>query len=194
MKKLLGLALAISISTSSAMAEDIKTLLDRVQQYNSEGNYSKALEELTWVKKELETKYMAKLGELLPNTLAGYTGDKVETSSAMGITLVSKEYKNGTNVAKVELNAGSAGGAAAGMGGLAALGQMAAMFGQQAGQSTVRVKGKTANLQENNGEMMVFLDGGAMLTIRKESGTIDYKAVAEAIDFDAIEKFLKGAK
>ena len=182
----------ISLLTSAATAEDIKALLDRVQQYNSEGNYPKALDELTWVKKELEAKYMTKLGEFLPDSLAGFTGDKLETNSALGMTVISKNYKNGANSAKVELRAGSAGGAAAGMGGLAALGQMAAMFGQQSGQSTVRIKGKTANLQEDSGEMTVFLDGGTILTIRKETGTVDFKAIAEAVNFDGIEKFMKG--
>lgn len=194
MKKFLILSLITITSTNLVLAEDIKSLLDKVQQYNSEGNYTKALEELTWVKKELETKYLTKLGELLPAQLLSFTGDKVETSSALGITMVSKTYKDSNNSAKVEINAGSAGSAAAGMGGLAALGQMAAMFGQQPGQATLRIKGKTANLQEVSGEITIFLDGGAMLSIKKQSGTIDLKAMAEALDFDAIEKFMKGGK
>lgn len=194
MKKILALSISIFLSTHTAVAEDIKSLLDKVQQYNSEGNYSKALEELAWVKKELETKYMSKLGDFLPASLAGMTGGQVETSSALGMTLVNRTYTNGANSAKVELNAGTAGAASAGMGGLAALGQMAAMFGQQAGQTSMRIKGKTANLQQESGEMTVFLDGGSMLTIRRENGTIDFKALAEAIDFDSIEKFMKGTK
>ncbi len=193
MKLYLSIGLSVLLFSSSAIAEDIKTLLDKVQQYNSEGNYSKALEELTWVKKELETKYMSKLGDFLPETLAGYTGGKVSTSSALGMNQVSKTYKNGANVADIEINSGSAGGASAGMGGLAALGQMAAMFGQQPGQSTLRIKGRTANLQEENGQMTLFLDGGTMINIKKSSGTVDFKAIAEALDFDAIEKFMKGA-
>lgn len=193
MKKALLVIFLITTSSTNVFSEDIKALLDKVQQYNSEGNYSKALEELSWVKKELETKYMAKLGDFLPNTLAGMTGAKVETSSALGMTLISRVYTNGANSAKVELNSGSGGAASAGMGGLAALGQMAAMFGQQAGQTSLRIKGKTANLQDGSGEMTIFLDGGSMLTIKKQSGTVDHKALAEGIDFDAIEKFMKGA-
>jgi protein subunit release factor A len=188
--KIAGL-LFLTLSSNTLIAEDIKTLLDKVQQYNSEGNYSKALEELTWVKKEIETKYMAKLGELLPTTLAGYTGEKAETSSALGMNHVSKKYKNESNTAVIEITSGS-GGAAAGMGGLAALGQMAAMFGQQQGQATIRIKGKTANLQAEAGEMTIYLDGGTMISIKQENGKVDFKTLAEAIDFDSIEKFMKG--
>ena len=184
---------ALCLSTA-AHAEDLSAILKKVEQLNTEGNYSKALEELSWAKKELEDQYLKKLVTFLPDTLNGYTGDKPDSSSAMGFTSTSRVYKSGANTAKIEINGGSGAGAQGGMGGLAALGQMAAMMGQQSGQSAMRINGRTANLQEESGELTVFLNGGTMLVIRQEAGKVELKAMAEAINMEAIEKYLSGTK
>lgn len=185
---------ALLLSSRTVIAEDLKTILNKVEQLSSEGNYSKALEELSWAKKELETQYLAKLSTFLPETIGELKGGKVESNSAMGFTNVSRTYTGGSNSVKVQIQGGSAGGAQAGFGGLAALGQMAAMFGGQNGQATMRINGRTATSNTAKGELTVFLEGGSMLTLQKESGSPDLKAVAEAMKLDEIEKFIKGSK
>jgi len=183
-------AASLILLPSGVMADELKEILTKVETLATEENFSKALEELSWAKKDLETKYNKKLGGFLPDTLGDFTAGKLETSSAMGMTQISRVYASGNNKVSVEIQGGSGAG---GMGGLAALGQMAAMFGQQPGQETMRIKGRTVNHQEENGEMIVYLDGGSILTVKKQSGSIDLKDIVEAIDLDGIEKFMKGA-
>ncbi len=191
-KKSLLLAASVFLLANAALADDLKSILEKVNTYAAEGNYAKALEELSWAKKELDQKYNQKLSSLLPDTISGFTGEKAEINSAMGLTSIGRNYtKEGARV-RLELQGGSGGGAGAGLGGLAALGQMAAMFGQQPGQQSMRIKGRTANLMNEGEEMTLFLDGGSMITLRKESGTADLKAIAEALDLDSIENYLKG--
>jgi hypothetical protein len=185
--------LAISLMLpGAAYADDLKTILGKVETLATEENYAKALEELSWAKKELDQKFNQKLSSFLPDTLGEFSAQKVEINSAMGFTNIGRSYTKGQDSARIEIQGGSASGSGAGLGGLAALGQMAAMFGQQPGQKSMRIKGRTANLQEENGEMSLFLDGGSMITIRKDRGTIDLKSMAEQLDLDAIEAFMKG--
>jgi hypothetical protein len=185
--------LAISLMLpGAAYADDLKTILGKVETLAAEENYAKALEELSWAKKELDQKFNQKLSSFLPDTLGEFSGQKVEINSAMGFTNIGRSYTKGQDSARIEIQGGSASGSGAGLGGLAALGQMAAMFGQQPGQQSMRIKGRTANLQEENGEMSLFLDGGSMITIRKDRGTVDLKSMAEQLDLDAIEAFMKG--
>jgi hypothetical protein len=195
MKKIYILAIALALNTNYVLADDLKSMLTKVEQLSAEGNYSKALEELNWAKKDIEQNYLKKLTSFLPDTLNGLQGAKPESNSAMGFTNVSRQYTEGANSVKIEIQGGSAGGAQAGLGGLAALGQMAAMLGNgQNGQATMRINGRTATLNEENGELTIFLEGGSMLTIHKTSGTADLKAVAEGIKIDDIEKYIKGTK
>lgn len=194
MKKIALTTLLLALGSNIANADDLKTMLTKVEQLSSEGNYSKALEELSWAKKDIEQNYLKKLTSFLPDEINGLTGAKPEFNSALGFTNVSRQYsKDGTSV-KVEIQGGTAGSPQAGMGGLAALGQMAAMFGQQNGQATMRINGRTANLNESSGELTVFLEGGSMLNIHKSSGTADLKAIAEGLKLDDIEKYMKGTK
>ncbi|HMO18528.1 MAG TPA: hypothetical protein PKA63_09620 [Oligoflexia bacterium] len=189
----LVLAVGFVLVPSISAADELKKILEKVEQYVADENYAKALEELGWAKKELEGKYNEKLAALLPDTLADFTGAKTETNSVMGFTTISRIYSNSGNSFRLELQS-SSGSAGGGLGGFAALGQMAAMFGQQAGQSSLRINGRTANLQEENGEMVIYLDGGSMINIKRESGKINFKTIAEAIDLDAVEKQVKGSK
>jgi hypothetical protein len=191
-KKSMLLAGSLLLFNTNAIADDLSSILEKVSAYAEEENYSKALEELSWAKRELDKKYNQKLSGFLPDTLSEFTGEKSEINSAMGFTNISRNYsKDGARV-RIELQAGSGAGAGAGMGGLAALGQMAAMFGQQPGQESMRIKGRTANLMNEGKEMTIFLDGGSMLSIKNETGSAELRPLAEALDLDAIENFMKG--
>ena len=54
-----------------AQADDIDTLLGNVKKNVDEKNYSQDLEELTWLRKEIEKRNSGSMADLLPATLGG---------------------------------------------------------------------------------------------------------------------------
>jgi hypothetical protein len=179
---------------SPLAAEDLNKIFEKVNTYVSEKNYTKALEELAWAKKEIEKMNSGKIVEFFPDEVAGYKGAEVKNSSALGMQNIEREYsKNGSTI-KVSLTGG---GKDSPMGGLASLGKMAAMFGAQAGgMDQVRVSGKTANLSEETGnsEMTIFLDSGSLLqlTANGPKKTEELKTFAEGLKLDALDSYLEG--
>jgi len=201
MKKILKLALALSLGFSPCLkAEELKDIFGRVQQMVEAKNYTKALDELGWAKKEIEKLNTAQLKTFFPDTLNGYSGDKFEANSILGISNVERTYKKeGAGEIKVSLTGGSGGAAQGGFGGLAALGGMAAMMGGQEGSDTFRIDGRTATLSlpqgSSNGELTVFLNSGSILKVemfQKANGDT-LKAMAQALKLNDLDNYLKGA-
>lgn len=195
MKNFFALAISALFLSSSVLAEDVKEVLDRVNTLYKEGNYSKALEELEWARKEIEKSNSKSLATLLPDELAGLKGDKAETSSALGITNIERSYSDSKNQ-KVKVTLTQTGGAGGAMGGLAGLGQMAAMFGAQSGQDVFRIDGMTASM-EGEGEgakLQVFLSSGSILAFDLLEGTNSaiLKEMANKIGVANIDKKIKG--
>jgi len=83
---------------TNVYSEDLKAIFTKVDTLVAEGNYTKALEELGWAKKEIEKLNSQKLAALLPETLAGLKGGKTETNSALGITAIEKQYSTGDSM------------------------------------------------------------------------------------------------
>jgi len=195
MKNFFALAISALFLSSSVLAEDVKEVLDRVNTLYKEGNYSKALEELEWARKEIEKSNSKSLATLLPDELAGLKGDKAETSSALGITNIERSYSDSKNQ-KVKVTLTQTGGTGGAMGGLAGLGQMAAMFGAQSGQDVFRIDGMTASM-EGEGEgakLQVFLSSGSILAFDLLEGTNSaiLKEMANKIGLASIDKKIKG--
>lgn len=192
----IAVSLAILLSASSTLAEDLKTIFDRVNKYVGENNYAKALSELEWAKKELEKMNAGKLKTFLPDELAGFKGGETKTSNALGFSNTERTYSKGSDAIKISLIGGSSG--AGGMGaGLAQLGQMAAMFGGQGnGIETVRIQGRTATLTEQPGsrpDLSIFLQGGTILKIESDKGKVtgeNLKEIAEAMKLDDLENYI----
>lgn len=195
MKKLLGLSLIVAMmAVNFAAAEDINAIFKKVNDLIASQNYSKALEELKWASKEIETLHSKKLEAFLPDQLAGYNGEKVSSGSAIGITNIERSYKGADGSVKVSLT--NMGGAAAGLGGLAQLGQMAAIFGGSNGMESFRVQGRTAQLDTTgvNPSLTVYLESGSMLQFAgngKVKGEL-LKTMAEAMKLDDLDNYLKG--
>lgn len=187
MKNLLFILLISSLS----FAEDINKIFSKVNEYVAEKQYSKALKELSWAEKELQKLHSTKLQEFLPETLAGFSGGKPETNSAMGFMSIERTYtKEGSKV-----KASILGGSGAVTSGLASLGAMAAAFGtMDPSVETLRIDGKTATLRKDGTtpELTVSLDGGTMVKFEGIKGESDLKAIAEAFKFSELEKYLKG--
>ena len=87
----------------------------------------------------------------------------------------------------------------AGLGGLAALGQMAAMMGGGTpGSDTFRIGGRTATLQATPGssssDLTIFLDSGSMLKIESYDGVSGdvLKQMAENLKINDLDNYLKG--
>ncbi len=194
----LSLLAGLAVITNIAIAEDLDDSLAKVKQLVTEKNYSAALEELGWARKEIEKMNSGQLSSFFPDQLAGFQGGKLESNSAMGFTNIERTYsKSGTSV-KVSMTSGSLGGAG-GMGGLGSLGQMAAMFGGSApGQESLRIKGRTAMLEEREGtaDLTLFLTSGPIIKLegtQAATGKI-LRDLASALPLDEIETYLKGAK
>ena len=194
MKRVIALGLVGLTMAAPVLAEDLKTILDKVMALEKEGNYQKALDELGWAKKELEKKNSEQLVKLFPDELGGLKGEKAEVNSALGFTNIERNYSNDATEVKVSIT--GTGGAAGGLGGLAAFGQMAAMMGAQSGQDVFRIDGMTASMEGegSNSKLSVFLSGGSILMFDMVRGKDDsiLKKMAETIGVSKIDNKLKG--
>jgi hypothetical protein len=181
----------------TASAEDIQAIFQRVKELADNKNYSKAIEELSWAKKELEKMNAEKIQSFLPDKVLELNGDKPQSNSALGFTNIERTYSGADASIKVSLT--GSGGNAAGLGGLAQLGKMAAMFGGEGtNQETIRVAGKTATLEKGEGtgntSLTVFLDSGSILKLdlTKGSDAEKLKSFAEALKLQELDTYLKG--
>lgn len=193
---------AILFSVSTSYAEELKPILDKVNELAQAGNYSKALNELSWAKQELEKKNSEKLLTFFPDTLSDFKGGHPQMDGALGFISVERPYQKGTSQVKISLTGGASGGAAGLLGGI---GQMAAAFGgmqgmgmQGMGNETVRIAGRTAQLEVNkesqSANLTVFLESGSFLKF-ETSDSADgamLKAMAESFGVDKLDQYLRG--
>ncbi len=180
-----------------AFAEDLNEIFKRVNELVAKENYSKALEELTWAKKEIEKLNTGKLGKLLPAEVNGFTGNEAKITNVMGMMNVERTYKNANKVIALSLT-GSSGGNE-GMGGLAGLARMGMMMeAQEGGSETFRIEGRTSTLKTQNGttELTVALESGSILKLEGKTGVDGptLKSFAEAMKIGTIDNYLKGAQ
>ena len=200
--KTASLAFAMVLFASlGAQAEDLNAIFKRVNDLVAEKNFSKALDELDWAKKEVEKMHMQKLQEFFPDSLAGYTGQKFEGNSALGFSNLERSYTQGNKKVKISITGGTGQGAAA-LSGLAQMGRMAAMLQGSSlagGNETVRIQGKTATVESPEGgvsSLTVMMDSGSILKLEgsKSVKTDDLKSMAEALKLVEMDSYLKGAK
>ena len=198
MHKYILVLLALIMISQPVIAEDIDALFKKVDEYIEKKNFPKALEELSWARKEIEKMHQTRLKDFLPEELAGAKGHKFKTASALGMNSLERKYTmDGTKSVKVMLTGGSGAGANNPMGGLAGLGKMAAMMQGNTGEAeTFRISGRTASLAttRNNPELTVFLDSGSILKLEGQNGADadTLKKMAEAVKIDDLDNYLKG--
>lgn len=196
MKKIItSAALLLCVSSASVLAEDLNQIFQKVNTYVGEKNYTKALEELSWAKKEIEKLNGQKILEFFPDDIAGYKGGESQVNSALGMQNLERPYSKDASTIKVSLTGA---GKDSPMGGLASLGKMAAMFGGQAGGTEqIRINGRTANLSEETGnsELTVFLDSGSIMQLSANGAgkSAELKTFAEALKIDALDAYLRGS-
>ena len=175
-------------------ADDLDTILKKVLEYVDAGNYRKAKAELLWANKELDKLDAKKLTEFLPENLSGFSGSKPSVQSAMGFNSFGRKYVKDDIRVEVSLMGGLAAG-----GGLAAITQMALMMqGSNPDADTFRIDGHTAILESNDKNMTakltVTLKSGNLLQFemrRSADGNL-LRDMAEAVDLDGLDKYLRG--
>jgi len=186
------------VTPTISAAEDLKQIFDKVQQYYQDKNYSKALEELSWAQKEIEKANAQVTQSFFPNEVEGFKGGEIENTNVFGFMNVERSYEKGDSESiKVSLIGSSKSQGQNPLGGLAAMGQMAAMMGgNQPGVESFRIDGRTAMLEkeDSSASLTVFLDGGAMLKFEMNgSNNADaLKKFAGGFKIGDIEKHLKG--
>lgn len=188
--------LCLLIFPQFVMAEDVNEIFKKVNQYVAEQNYPKAIEELSWAKKEIEKLNSTKIGSLLPAEVNGFTGGEVKVQSAMGLDNIERDYSGNGKKINLSVTGGGVGGAMGGLAGLARMGMM--MGGQQPGVDSFRVDGRTATLDTTGtkAELTVFLDSGSILRIEGQKG-IDaetLKSFAEGLKISNLDNYMRGAK
>lgn len=194
--KILVVGFCALVTPQLVIAEDINEIFKKVNGYVTEQNYPKALEELSWAKKEIEKLNSTKIGTLLPTEVNGFTGGEVKVQSAMGFDNIERDYTGSGKKISVSVTGGGAGGAMGGLAGLARMGMM--MGGQQPGVDSFRLDGRTANLDTTGGkaELTVFLDSGSILKIEGQKGVdaATIKSFAEGLKISNLDNYMRGTK
>jgi len=127
-----------------------------------------------------------------------FKGGKIENTIVFGLINVERSYEKGESESiKVALMGSSKGQGQNPLGGLAAMGQMAAMMGgNQPDVDSFRLDGRTAMLEkeDESASLTVFLDGGSMLKFEMNgSNNADtLKKFASGFRIADIEEHLKG--
>lgn len=194
---LVGASLAVSTLGfgGTAFAEDIAQIFKKVNDYVATENYTKALDELSWARKEIEKLNATKITKLLPDQVNGFKGETPKVQTALGINNIERRYSNGSTTIEVSLTGG--GDALGGAGGLAGLARMGMMMGaQEPGSETFRIEGKTATLSTSSGrpELTVILESGQILKVEGASGSdaAAVKSFAEGLKISALDTYLGG--
>lgn len=191
------LLVALVFVPTLALAEDLNAIFKKVGELYAAGKYPAALTELEWARKELEKENLKKLQALLPDSIEGFTGEPVESGSGLGITNIERSYRGGSG-ASMKVSVTGFGGAAGGaLGGLAALGQMAAMMGNLPGMEAFRVGTLTGSMrvdqQQKEVEATVTLSGGSLFIVKLDNSTDGetVKKIAAALA-PSINTYLQG--
>jgi hypothetical protein len=200
MKRVLFVLVTLAAFTivNVSAAEDLNEMFKKVTDLVAAKNYSKALDELGWAKKEIERMHMAQVQTFFPDTIGEFKGGKVTHNNALGFTSMERFYTkaDGTEI-KLSLTGSAGGGANEGLGGLMAFGKMAAMM-DPAGQNTVRIGGRTATLntdeEAKTGELSIFLDSGGILKLEMQTnGKAEVlKGFADSLKLTELDTYLKG--
>ena len=154
--------------------DDPAKLCKQAAEPYKEGDLEGALEEAKWCVTQLEQLKQNQTVKFFKDTINGYTGGEVTQQSAMGFTMIERNYSKANKEIKVALTGGNSGGA------LSAFSALAQFGLQTAGTSKVRIQKRSAVVTDENGRlsMMITLKSGAMLGLESDAVSKD-----ELIDF-----------
>lgn len=168
------LFLAAFAVTQTTLAQDTPSeSCQAAAELAADGDIDGAIEEASWCLESLQQIKQEQSSSVFPDEINGFVGDDLESNSAMGMQITSREYTKGDNNISVTLTGGSAGG----MGSMAAFAQM----GMMGGGKKIRVQRRTVmdNSDGDDVSFMASLKSGAMLMF--ESSDTDNATVVEFI-------------
>ncbi|MFK7994965.1 MAG: hypothetical protein AB8B87_12555 [Granulosicoccus sp.] len=158
-------------------AEDASAACTEAAGLINEGDFVGALDEAEWCVESLRQLKQQRTLTVFPDAVDGFEGGEIDNQSAMGMTIIEREYTADNRSVSVSLTGGVAGG------GLAALAQFASGMGAGAGGKKMRVQKRTVIDMGGDGgqaEYMVQLKSGGMLMITSND-----------LDSDALLDFVK---
>ncbi len=168
--------------------------MSQVIEYSKQENYTKAIEELSWLKKALQKLHLNKLESFFANDLNGYEGQQVANKTAFGFSTISRKYVGENNSVNVVLMRGES------SRGLAALREVATLFqGGKMVRDTFRIKGRAAVLESRENDMSsltVSLKSGASLRF-DISGDVDHdvlRTMGESFPIEQLDDYLLSGK
>ena len=144
-------------------AEDAAAACTEAARLIGEGDTVGALDEANWCVESLQQIKQQSLLSVFPDNVEGYIGGELNNQSAMGMTILEREYSGKDGTISVSLTTGIAGG------GLAALAQLG--MGLDGGSSKkLRIQKRTViDLGDSSqGQYLVQLKSGATLAINSD--------------------------
>lgn len=170
----LGLTASNTIFAETTPSDSCKSAASLFQEDDIEG----ALEEARWCVTQLEQLKQGKTSSFFKDKIAGYTGGKMTTEQAMGMSIVERPYTNGSQKISVSMSGGAAGNAMSSL-----FGTLASMGMQGANGKKVRIQKRSAMMTEENGrsQVVVTLKSGGVLTFESSDlSSNDLVAFAKA--------------
>jgi len=160
----LGSTLAFGIPQGVAQTkDDAAAACGEAVKLIAEDDFAGALDEAKWCVESLQQMKQQAMLTVFPDTVAEFTGGELSNQSAMGMTILEREYTGVDGKVNISLTTGVAGG------GLAALAQLG-MGLSSGGGKKMRIQKRTVmDLGDSSqGNYMVQLKSGATLAITSD--------------------------
>lgn len=171
----LGCLLVTSVQVSAELKDEAATACKEAARLIEEDDFVGALDEARWCVESLQQIKQDAVLTLFPDTIEGFEGGELNNQSAMGITILERDYSNADGDVSVTLTTGVAGG------GLAALAQLGMGLGAGTGKKLRIQKRTVLDMSERNKrQFMVQLKSSGMLNMTSTS-----------LDADALELFVR---
>ena len=163
-----GVALGCSLITSAQVSAELKdeaaTACTEAARLIEEEDFVGALDEAKWCVEGLQQIKQDAVLTVFPDAIEGFEGGELNNQSAMGITVLERDYSSSEGDVSVTLTTGVAGG------GLAALAQLGMGLGAGTGKKLRIQKRTVLDMSEGNKrQFMVQLKSSGMLNITSSS-------------------------
>jgi len=133
-----------------------------------------ALDEAEWCREGLTQIKQGQTLAAFPDKVGGYTGGEISNDGAMGMTMLGREYENGSKKIKVEITSG----AAAGLGALTELMDAFGKMGMEGKKIRIQRRTVIDSSEGGSANLTVRLKSGGMMSVNSSSVSGE-----EAIEF-----------
>ncbi len=164
-------ALTSSVNSVQAQtAEDASAACLEAARMIEENDFSNALDEARWCVESLEQVKRERTFTVFPEEIDGFAGGELQNESALGMSMLEREYRRDGDTITVSLVSGGIAGGGLASGGLAALAQLG--LGAGGAGKKIRVQKRTViDMSESagNAQFLVQLKSSkGMLTISSD--------------------------